>query len=114
MYVCSYYIILTKFLKFARLGISVNRRSTATVSPLAASDSSRSPCMNITNMRIRIKNKKENIEYSVIDYERGRTMRKIVRPDQVEDSWQPEQPSLLLVPVSINNTYMHTYIHTYY
>ena len=40
-------------------------------------------------------------------------MRKIARPDQVEGSWQPEQPSLLLVPVSINNTYMHTYKHTY-
>ena len=36
-------------------------------------------------------------------------MRKIARPDQVEDSWQPEQPCLLLVPLSINNTYMHTY-----
>ena len=104
MYVCSYYIIHTKFLKFARLGISVNRRPPVTLSPFAASDSSRSPCMNITNMHIRIQNKKENIEYSVINYERGRTVRKIVRPDQVDGSWQPEQPSLLLVPVSINNT----------
>ena len=34
--------------------------------PLADSDSSRSPCINMTNIRIRIKNKKiENIEYSV-------------------------------------------------